>query len=122
MARQSFDFDSVKIADGGFYHTDGDAQGTMLVAWGRRGRNKWVQLSQTEIGNFLAHGHEMLRTDDATVKLLTDLARALAAAKPVTFEDVLNDPDGLGKRYFDLAATGLDRDTILKQLTADQAA
>jgi hypothetical protein len=83
MARDSFDFDSVNLTDGGFYHSAGDAQGTMMIGWGRRRNNKWVQLSQSEIGSFLAAGHEMLRTDDPAVKeALTGLAAAIAGSKP----------------------------------------
>jgi len=90
MARDSFDFDSVQLPDGGFYHSAGDAQGTMMVGWGRSRRNKWVQLSQAEITSFVANAHEMIRTDNPAVKgALEKLAEALAADKTYTVADLI---------------------------------
>jgi hypothetical protein len=110
MARETFDFDAVNLTDGGFYHSAGNAQGTMMVGFGRGGRNKWVQLSQPEISNFLAHGHSMLRTDDPILKgMLTDLARYLAKSAPLTLERVSalaqTDP-AIGPRFAKLVTTG----------------
>jgi hypothetical protein len=74
MARDTFDFDSVQLAEGGFYHSAGDAQGTMMIGWGRR-RNKFVQLTQAEILNFLAAGAEMVRTDNQGLRDALDAVR-----------------------------------------------
>lgn len=121
MARDTFDFDSVQLAPGGFYHSPGDAQGTMMVGWGRNGRNKWVQLSQPEIVNFLTHAATMVRTDDDTVKAaLADLATALAGARKLTTDDVLADP-ALLKRYTELLLEGLSRDDVLLMISAELA-
>ena len=110
MARESFDFDAVQLTDGGFYHSAGDARGTMMIGFGRGGRNKWVQLSQAEIVNFLAAGHEMVRTDDPIIKdLLGQLARYIATSKPLTLERVSelaqSDP-AIGPRFAELVTTG----------------
>lgn len=106
MARESFDFDSVQLPDGGFYHSAGDAQGTMMVGWGRPRRNKWVQLTQHEITSFVANAHEMIRTDDDVLKgMLTEIARRLAASAPLTLERVAelaqSDP-AIGPRFAEL--------------------
>lgn len=123
MARDTFDFDAVaaKLTDGGFYHSAGDAQGTMMIAWGRRGRNKFVQLSQPEIGNFLAHGASMLRTDDPDITgALQQLARALAATRVLTIDEVFAD-QALSARLVELLGTGLDKDEALKALSRELA-
>jgi hypothetical protein len=115
MARDSFDFDAVKLADGGFYHSAGDAKGNMMIGFGRRGRNKFVQLTQAEIAGFLRHGHAMLRTDDPKVKeLLTALAAAIAPP-PLTITQIITevekDPE-LQKRLGELMASRPVNDVI----------
>ena len=86
MARSSdFDFAAVnaKLRPGGFYHSAGDAAGRMMVAWGRGRANKFVELSQDEIGNFLANGIGMYRTDDPAIKdALATVAALIAGSKP----------------------------------------
>ena len=110
MARESFDFDAFQLTDGGFYHSAGDAKGTMMVGWGRGGRNKWVQLSQPEITNFVANAHTMVRTDDPVLKdLLGQVAKHLAESKPLTLErlSVLAQSDpAIGPRFAALMGTG----------------
>jgi hypothetical protein len=132
MARSTFDFDAVaaKLPIGGFYHSDGDASGNMMVAWGRR-QNKFVQLSQAEIASFLAHGHEMLRTDDPAVKAaLVALADVIAGSKPrwanlaALIEQVEAGDKEAGEASVELSSKvlgGMPMEQALAEVNADHA-
>jgi hypothetical protein len=77
VARTSkFDFDSVHLNPGDFFHTDGDDTGTYLVAFGRHRGNKWMNWSQADMLRVLAELPVMIRTDDAALKALLDGIRA----------------------------------------------
>lgn len=87
-----FDFDGKDPGPGGFYFELFDS-GKVMVGWGRN-RTKWVKLDQAEVVNFLTNAASMVVTDDPGVKdTLGQLAKALAAAKPLTFEDVIGDDE-----------------------------
>lgn len=120
-ARETFDFGAVDLVDGGFFHSDGDAQGTMMIGWGRRGRNKFVQLTQAEIGNFLAAAPGMFRTDDKDVQAaLTQLAQALAGARKITLAEIL-DSQPLCGRLIELRAEGHPTDEAVVLINGELA-
>lgn len=82
-----FDFDANDPGPGGFF-SQLFPSGNVMVAWGRR-RTKWVKLDQAEVVSFLAAGPKMVVTDDTVLlDLLGQVAKHLAASKPLTLEDV----------------------------------
>jgi hypothetical protein len=124
MARKNdIDWDSISLNPGGFWHSPGDGT-NVVIGFGTPRGNKFVQRRQEGILDVLAAMPALIAgtggTDDADLQLILD-AITEKFPKVITFEEVLNDPDGLGKRYFELAGKGLDRETVLKQLTADRA-
>jgi len=101
-----FDFDKHDPGPGGFF-AELFPTGNVMIAWGRRGRSKWVKLDQAEVTNFLTHAHKMIVTDSAAVKeLLGQLAATLAGEQPLTFERLAEiaaaDPE-IGVRFAEIA-------------------
>lgn len=125
MARKDIDWSQVKLAPGGFWHSDGDGT-KVLIGFGTHRGNKFVQQDNDQILTLIAAIPALVAgtggTTDQGVQAILDAITVRFPAGAVTFEDVLNDPDGLGRRYFELVNSGMTRDDVLAQLTTEQAA